>query len=232
VVNAASFSSLTVAPGELVTIFGNGIGPSPARQLALNAQGNVATSLGGVTVTFDGVAAPLLFAGADQINAVVPFAVGAGSTALLQVAAPGGQTFSVSLQVSATAPAVFTTTATGSGQGAILNSDLSVNSPAHPAARGSAIAIYATGTGALSPAVADGTIIAAAKLPLSQAPVSVTIGGQAATVTYQGAAPGLVAGVMQINAQIPAGVAPGAAVPVIVSAGGTPGLNTVTVAVQ
>ena len=138
----------------------------------------------------------------------------------------------MSLPVSAAAPAVFTTTASGSGQGAILNSDLSVNSPAHPAARGSAIAIYATGTGILNPAVADGTVIAAGSLPVSEAAVSVTIGGQAATVTYQGAAPGLVAGVMQINAQVPAGVAPGAAVPVIVSAGGTASLNTVTVAVQ
>jgi uncharacterized protein (TIGR03437 family) len=232
VVNAASFSSLTVAPGELVSIFGNGIGPSTPHQLTLNAQGNVATSLGGVTVSFDGIAAPLLYASAGQINAVVPFAVGANPTTLLQVAAPGGQTFSLSLSVSAAAPAVFTTTASGSGQGAILNSDLSVNSAAHPAARGSAIAIYATGTGMLNPVVPDGTIIAAGSLPVSQATISVTIGGQTATVTYQGAAPGLVAGVMQINAQIPAGVAPGAAVPVIVSAGGTAGLNAVTVAVQ
>jgi uncharacterized protein (TIGR03437 family) len=227
---------LTVAPGELVSIFGNGIGPSTPRQLTLNAQGNVATSLGGVTVSFDGIAAPLLYAAAGQINAVVPFAVGANSTTLLQVAAPGGQTFSVSLSVSAAAPAVFTTTA--SGQGAILNSDLSVNSAAHPAAPGSTIAIYATGTGMLNPAVPDGaiipdgTIIPAGSLPVSQAAISVTIGGQAATVTYQGAAPGLVAGVMQINAQIPAGIAPGAAVPVIVSAGGTAGLNTVTAAIQ
>jgi uncharacterized protein (TIGR03437 family) len=230
--NAASFSSLTVAPGELITIFGNGIGPSTPQPLTLNAQGNVGTSLGGITVSFDGIAAPLLYTSAGQINAVVPFAVGANSTTLLQVDAPGGQMFSVSLPVSAAAPAVFTTTSSGSGQGAILNSDLSVNSAAHPAARGSAIAIYATGTGVLNRAVPDGTIIPAGNLPLSQAAVSVTIGGQAATVTYQGAAPGLVAGVMQINAQIPVGVAPGAAVPVIVSAGGTAGLNTVTVAVQ
>ena len=69
-------------------------------------------------------------------------------------------------------------------------------------------------------AVADGSIIPTSNLPLSQAAVSVTIGGQLATVTYHGVAPGLVAGVMQINAQIPAGITPGAAVPVAVSAGG------------
>jgi len=231
-VNAASFSSLTVAPGELVTIFGNGIGPATPQQLTLNAQGNVATSLGGTTVTFDGIAAPLLYAGADQINAIVPFALSGSSTTLLEVTATGGRTYSVSLAVAAAAPAVFTSTASGSGQGAILNSDLSVNSAAHPAARGSDIAIYATGTGVLNRAVADGSIIPTTNLPLSQAAVSVTIGGQVASVTYQGAAPGLVAGVMQINAQIPAGITSGAAVPVVVSAGGVAGLNTVTVAVQ
>ena len=69
-------------------------------------------------------------------------------------------------------------------------------------------------------------------LPVSDAPISVTIGGQAAKVTYQGAAPGLVAGVTQVNAEIPNGITPGSAVPVVVSAGGVAGLNTVTVAVQ
>jgi uncharacterized protein (TIGR03437 family) len=231
VVNAASFSSLTVAPGELVSIFGNGIGPAAPQQLTLDGQGKVTTSLGGVSVSFDGIAAPMLYAAAGQINAVVPFGV-ASSRTVVRVAASGGRTFTVSLPVSAAAPAVFTTTASGSGQGAILNSDLSVNSAAHPAARGTTIAIYATGMGTLDPEVADGTVIAGGSLPMSHAAVSVTIGGQAATVTYQGAAPGLVAGVMQINAQVPAGVAPGAAVPVMVSASGAAGLNAVTLAVQ
>jgi len=80
--------------------------------------------------------------------------------------------------------------------------------------------------------VADGTIVSTTNLPLSAAPVSVTIGGQPATVGYQGAAPGLVAGVMQINAQVPASVTPGTAVPVTIGVGGTAGLNTVTMAVK
>jgi uncharacterized protein (TIGR03437 family) len=148
----------------------------------------------------------------------------------MQVSAPGGATFSATLPVSAAAPAIFVIGA--SGQGAILNGDLSVNSPAHPAARGSSITIYATGAGLLSPPVADGTIVSATNLPLSVASISVTIGGQPATVGYQGAAPGLVAGVMQIDAQVPAGVTPGAAVPVTMSVAGTSGLNTVTMAVN
>jgi hypothetical protein len=73
VVNAASFSASTISGGELITIFGKGIGPSSAQSLQLNANGNVTTSLAGVTGTFDGVAAPLLYVSANQINAVVPF---------------------------------------------------------------------------------------------------------------------------------------------------------------
>jgi uncharacterized protein (TIGR03437 family) len=229
VVSAASFTSSAIAPGELITIFGASIGPSAPVGLALES-GKVATSLGGLAVSFDGNLAPLLYAAAGQIDAVVPFAVAGKSTTLMQVSAPGGATFSATLPVSAAAPAIFVIGA--SGQGAILNGDLSVNSPAHPAARGSSITIYATGAGLLSPPVADGTIVSATNLPLSVASISVTIGGQPATVGYQGAAPGLVAGVMQIDAQVPAGVTPGAAVPVTMSVAGTSGLNTVTMAVN
>ena len=230
VVSAASFTSSAIAPGELITIFGNSIGPSVPLGLVLESPGKVATSVGGLTVGFDGNLAPLLYAAAGQINAVVPFVVAGKSTTLMRVSAHGGATFTATLPVSTAAPAMFVTSA--SGQGAILNGDLSVNSPAHPAARGSSISIYATGAGLLSPSVADGTIVSATNLPLSVAPMSVTIGGQPAPVGYQGAAPGLVAGVMQINAQVPAGVTPGPAVPVTISVGGTAGLNTVTVAVN
>jgi len=229
VVSAASFTSSAVAPGELITIFGNSIGPSAPVGLMLRA-GRVETSLRGLTVSFDGSLAPLLYAAAGQINAVVPFSVAGQSTTLMRVSAPGGLAFGATLPVSAAAPAIFVTSA--SGQGAILNGDLSVNSPAHPAARGAWVAIYATGAGLLSPSVADGTIIAATNLPLSAAPISVTIGGQPATVSYQGAAPGLVAGVMQINAQVPASVTPGSAVPVTIGVGGAAGLNKVTMAVK
>jgi uncharacterized protein (TIGR03437 family) len=230
VVSAASFTSFAIAPGELISLFGNSIGPAVPVGLQMDSSGKVATSLAGLTVSFDGNPAPLLYASAGQINAVVPFEVAGKSTTLMRVSAPGGAVFTVTLPVSTAAPAIFAIGA--AGQGAILNGDLSVNSAANPAARGSSIAIYATGAGLLSPAVADGTIVSATNLPLSVAPIAVTIGGQAATVSYQGAAPGLVAGVMQINAQVPANVTPGTAVPVAISVGGTAGLNTVTMAVK
>jgi uncharacterized protein (TIGR03437 family) len=232
VVNAASYGASTVAPGELVTIFGMSIGPADPQHLTLDAHGRVSTSLGGVTVSFDGTPAPLLYVSSGQINAVAPFSLAGKSTTLLKLTAPGGQVYSVALPVSAGAPAIFTMDASGSGQGAILNGDYSVNSPSRPAARGSSIAIYATGTGVLTPGVEDGTVIPLDNPPLSSAPVSVTIGGLPATVGYQGAAPGLVAGVAQINVQVPAGVTPGPAVPVTMTVGSSGALNTVAVAIQ
>ncbi|MGA2131577.1 MAG: hypothetical protein ABSH50_04605 [Bryobacteraceae bacterium] len=230
VVNAASYTSSAIAPGELISVFGIGIGPTDPLKLVLNSAGNVSTSLQGYTVTFDGVAAPLLYAAAGQINAVVPFSVAGKSSTVMELWAPANTRYSVTLPVSPAAPAIFELGT--SGQGGILNGDYSVNSAAHPAPRGSTVAIYATGTGVLTPASADGVVISATNPPVSAAPVTVTIGGQAAIVSYQGGAPGLVAGVMQINAQVPASVTPGSAVPVTISAGGVAGLATVTMAVE
>jgi len=232
VVSAASFSSFTIAPGELISIFGNSLGPAVPAGAALTPQGNVATSVGGVTATFDGVPAPLLYVSANQVNTIVPYEVAGKSTSVMQLTGPGGATYSATLPVSVTAPAVFVIGGSSGAQGAILNSNLSVNSTANPAARGSTVAIYATGTGLLNQSVTDGMLIPFTNPPVSAAPVTVVIGGLPAPVTYQGAAPGLVAGVMQINAQVPAGVSPGTAVPVTLSAGGTAGLNTVTMAVK
>ncbi len=222
VVNAASFSSSVVAPGELITVFGVGIGPAAAAGLKLDAQGQVSTSLAGYQVTFNGEPAPLLYVSPNQINAVAPFALAGKSSAVVQVSTSAGARYAASVPVGAAAPGIF----------AIANGNFSLNSAAHPAARGSAVAIYATGTGPLSPAVADGTVIRADSLPVSAAPVSVTIGGVPAAVSYQGAAPGFVAGVMQINAQVPAGAATGSAVPVTIGVGGTAGLNTIFMAVN
>jgi uncharacterized protein (TIGR03437 family) len=69
-------------------------------------------------------------------------------------------------------------------------------------------------------------------LPRPSLPVSITIGGQPAQVLYAGGAPGEVAGLMQINVQIPAGIQTGNAVPVVVSVGNVPSQAGVTIAVR
>jgi uncharacterized protein (TIGR03437 family) len=233
VVNAASYSSGAVAPGELVTIFGNTLGPAAPAGAVASASGTVGTTLGSVQVTFDGTPAPLLYASSGQINAVVPFEVAGQTSVQMTVTQTSGQSYSATLPVAAANPSIFSANASGTGPGAILNNaDLSQNSPSNPAAIGSAVVLFATGTGVLKPGVADGALIPSGNPPLIAQKVTVTIGGQNATVLYQGAAPTLVAGVSQINVQVPAGVVPGPAVPVTITVGGVPSINTVTMAVK
>jgi uncharacterized protein (TIGR03437 family) len=232
VVNGATFQSGAVAPGEIVSLFGSAIGPPTPALLALTNPRLVANSIEGVHVYFDGVPAPLLYASAGQVNAVVPYSVAGQSTTDVQLEYLGVLSNPVTLQVTATVPGVFSINGSGQGPGAILNtSDGSVNSAAKPAARGDWVSIFATGAGVTTPASVDG-FVASAPLPAPNAQVSVTMGGLSCQLNFEGAAPGLVSGVLQINAQVPAGLSPGPSVPVQVRIGAASSSATVTVAVQ
>lgn len=191
VVNAASFQGGPVAPGEAVSIFGCGLGPG-AGMAAAPVNGMLGTSLAGTRVLFDDVPAALWYASNGQVNALAPQASGAKPTAALEVEYAGQRSETVSLATADAAPGVFTLDASGRGQGAILNQDGAVNSPANPAPQGSIVMIFATGGG--QPGL----------------PVRVEIGGVAAQVTYAGAAPGF-DGLTQVNAQIPEATPPGSA---------------------
>jgi uncharacterized protein (TIGR03437 family) len=148
-----------------------------------------------------------------------------------------GQSSNVYRLTSATtAPGLFTQNASGTGPGAILNQDNSLNGPGNPAAKGSVVQVYLTGEGQLSPPVATGTIIAATLPPPQVTPapalaVGVTLNGQPALYVYAGAAPDLVAGIMQLNVQIPA-TAPSGALRILVSIGGNTSQSNVTVSVR
>jgi uncharacterized protein (TIGR03437 family) len=136
----------------------------------------------------------------------------------------------VTLQVAAAAPALFSANQTGTGPGAILNQDSSLNTAANPAAKGSIVILYGTGEGQTNPAGVDGRV-AATIFPKPLLNVSVSIGGQAAEVAYAGAAPFLVAGVFQINVKIPEN-APSGAVPVVVRVGSFASQEGISVQVQ
>ena len=82
--HAASYSQDAVAPGEMVAIFGSSLGPLTPAGLQLDDSGNVAFTLAGTQVLFDGVASPMVFAGDSQVNAIVPFGV-SGDTTQVQV---------------------------------------------------------------------------------------------------------------------------------------------------
>jgi len=228
VVNAGSFLPGPVAPGELVTLIGSGIGPA-STQYPNGSPSN--TALGGTSVLFDGTAAPLLYAAANQINAIVPYGVSGRTTTQVTVAAQGQIIAGVALAVAATAPAIFTLNSTGVGPGAILNQDSSVNSQSNPAAKGSVIAIFATGAGQTNPPSVDGQITGTV-LPKPLLPVSVQIGGLDAEVPYAGAAPGLIAGVLQVNALIPSGAPSGPAVSIVLTAGQSRSQSGVAIAIR
>ena len=228
IVNAASFHSGPVAPGEIVTIFGDKLGPPDLAGAQFDAQGKLAATLAGTQVLFDDVPAPLIYSYATQLSAIVPYEVAGHATTQVVVSHNGQRSAPVTMPVTATAPALFTASSKGSGPGAILNQDGRYNSVV-PAARGSFVTLFATGEGQTIPAGANGSL-AGAILPKPAAPVSVKIGGIDAEIQYAGAAPGEVAGVLQVNVRVP-GSAPVGQQPIVVTVGENSSPSNVTVSV-
>jgi uncharacterized protein (TIGR03437 family) len=138
--------------------------------------------------------------------------------------------------LAATAPGLFTQNSSGKGLGAILNQDYSLNGPGNPAAKGGIVQVYLTGEGQTNPPSVTGAITTATLpppqvTPAPALPIKVLIGGQSAVYAYAGEAPGLVAGTMQLNVQIPAN-APSGALSIQVSIGGNISQNGVLVSVE
>lgn len=223
-----SLLSGTVSPGMIFSLYGFQIGPDPAQGLQV-VGGRVATSLGNVRVLFNGLAAPLLYAGPNQINGVVPYGVGTSGVAIVAVERNGrtGNTFNV--PVVPAMPGFFTIAQSGKGGGAFLNQDGSVNTPNNPAAPGSIVVLYATGQGTMNPPHTDGQVVTA--INRTALPVRVFIGDQEAVVHYAGSAPQLVAGLLQVNVQVPQGLAPGQ-VPVVLQVGDARSPRTVSLSVR
>jgi len=230
VVNAASFVGGAVAAGEIVTVFGTGIGPASLVGLRLTRAGLVDNFLADAQVLFDNVPSPLVYVSERQTSAIVPYAVAGKSSTEMVVEYQGRRSAAVTLPVVAAAPALFSLSASGRGGGAILNEDNSVNAESNRAAKGSIVVLFGTGEGQTDPPGVDGKL-AAGVFPKPTQNVSVRIGGLAAEVLYAGAAPGLVAGVLQVNARVPAAVASGN-VPVVVTVGSASSQPDLTVAVQ
>jgi uncharacterized protein (TIGR03437 family) len=227
VLNGASFQSGPVAPGEIVTLIGSGIGPVSAQEPSTSPS----TTLAGSEVLFDGIRAPLLFAAQNQINAVVPYGTSGKAKTQLEVNLQGQRIAGTQVSVAPTAPAIFTLDSSGAGQGAILNQDSTMNSPANPARKGSVVALFGTGAGQTDPGGLDGQITGAV-LPKPLVPVYAYIAGFAAEVQYAGAAPGLIAGVIQVNVLIPAEAPSGEAVPITLTIGQRESGSGVTLAIK
>ena len=222
VVNGASGASGAVSPGEFVSIFptnSGSIGPTPAQGLTLTSTGTVSTNLGNTQVLFDGVPAALAYAGSGQINAIVPYEVGGQQTTYMTVVMNGNQVGAANLVVTDSVPSLVALSG-GTGEGAVVNQDGTINATSNPAPAGTVITFFGTGEGMLTPAVLTGAVTASTgtTFPAPVLPVTLTIGGQAASISYAGESPGFASGVLQINAMVPSGTASGAQ-PVVVTIG-------------
>lgn len=238
VVNSASFRQGTISPGEIVTLFGLGLGPATLAFFDPTTP-PIPTSLPSAapaaSVTINGTPAPLIYASANQLALIVPYSI-SGSTASIVATFGTLSSAAYSVAVAPVNPGVYTVAASGQGQAALLNfnattGDYTVNGPTNPAARSSTVVLYVTGAGAMSSSVANQLIPATPAVTPSQAPI-VTIGGQAATVLAAQAPPGSVPGLLQLNVSVPQNITPGAAVPVLVSIGGVDSQAGVTMAVR
>ncbi len=214
--NAASYLSTTsfdipglaVAPLEIVTLFGGGLGPATLQTGGLDQNGRLTTVVGDTRVLFDGVPAPIIYASAGQTSAIVPAEVAGRVFTVISVERAGQVASIATASITSTLPGIFTSNASGSGPVASFNQDGSLNGPTRPAPTGSVVTLFATGAGMMDRPLSNGAVTDSNLLRPLQ-PVSIRIGTQTAELLYAGSAPSLVHGVLQVNVRIPAGLLPG-----------------------
>jgi uncharacterized protein (TIGR03437 family) len=250
--NAASWDASAIAPGEVVAIQGTSVGPS--QQMFASSASQLGTSLGGVSVLFNGIPGAMIYTtpisgNTQQLAAVVPYEIAANpatTSVNVQVEVQGNSSDPFPMNVATALPGLFTNDYSGLGQAAALNQDTvngqtvttrngplnpSASPPTQPATRGSYVLIYATGEGQTNPPGVDGRI-ATSIFPAPVLSCSVSIGGIPVTPASCGATPNSTAGELQVKAQVPMGVAPGNSVPVQVTIGNVISPVGVTIAVQ
>lgn len=231
--NAASLQPGNLAPGEIFSIFGQGIGPAAPAMGAFDATGRLSTTLGDVQVLFTAVftatPAPLFYVQSQQINAQVPYEMAGQSSAQMQVVYQGVIVASMRVSLAAASPALFTF-GNGMGNAVVVNQDGTLNSAQNPAPRGSTVVLYATGAGQTSPAGVTGQP-AVSPIPQPVLPVTLTMMNIPATILFAGDAPGFV-GLMQINAQVPSGFVPAGNLPLVLAVGTYQSPAGVTIAVD
>ena len=189
IANAASLTQ-SFAPGMLMSVFGTGL--STGSPQIVTAAPLPVTSASGTSVTINGIAAPLLYVSATQINLQIPYEAAAGSALL--VVKNGVESASISFTINAAGPGIFV----DSRNGNLV--------PSESAAGGSTIECYVTGAGLVTPTEATGNVPYAGTIPVTDLPVTVTIGGVAVTPVYLGI-PGWSVGVLQINVPVPTSLA-------------------------
>jgi uncharacterized protein (TIGR03437 family) len=241
-VNNASFSAGTtpLAPGTIAAIFGTNLNDGSSNAFSsFGSDGKLLTTLGGASVTFNGIPAPLFSSFPAQLNVEVPEELAGATSATVQVTVGGQTSAPQSVPLGPGSPGIFTIPSGGTGQGAIQIANTVIfaapsgsiqGAQAQPANSGDFLTIYCTGLGAVTNPPATGAPAPSYPPSTTTATPQVTIGGVQANVTFYGLAPGFV-GLYQVNAQVPAGLPAGDAVPLVLTIGGQSS-NTVTVAIS
>jgi uncharacterized protein (TIGR03437 family) len=225
-----------------IVIRGANMGPATLLVNAVGSNGLFGTTLSGTRVFFDGVAAPVYYTSNTQVSVYVPYSLAGKSTTQMVVSYQGVSSTPQSYRVAPAAPGIYTLNATGtasgdgSGQGAILNQNFSINTAANPELTGNYVSIYATGEGQTTPAGVDGSVSPnRLPLPAPVLPVTVSFDGAppvaASEINYTGEAPGAIAGLFQVNVRIPPGLATGPHL-IVIGVGGTPSQSGVIVNVR
>jgi uncharacterized protein (TIGR03437 family) len=220
VVSAASNTlRQPLAPGSYITVYGENLssGSFIAPSLPLRTQ------LGGTQVILAGKPLPLNYAGASQINAIVPFDTPVNAVQQLIVQQNGALSVPAPVVLSPAQPAIFTQDQSGQGLGVIVDykadgSGSFLVDHSHPVSAGDTLVIYCTGLGPVDQAVTAGNAGPSSPLANAVNPVTATVGGVSATVLFAGLAPQLT--VYQMNIVVPAGVTPGSDVPIVLSQSG------------
>ena len=198
VINPTSFSPTggPIAPGDFIRLYGSGWATT-----ALSATPPYPTSLNGVKVLVNNVAAPIYFVTATTIDFLVPWGTTAPGTASIVVQAASGISNTVTVPVAATGPGVLTIAQNGAGPAIMQHADYSQVTPASPAVGGETLVVYLTGLGAVTPAVADGAGSSTTAPSTTTVQPTVLIGGKAANVVYSGLT--IYPGLYQINVTMP-----------------------------
>ena len=196
--SAATTASTAVAPGEFLTIYGTGLGPTSPLIASPDSTGSFGANLGGTQVFFDGHPAPLLYVSERQINTLVPYEVSGQASTVIRVQSSQGVSENYALTVTAVQPNVFV----------VVNQDGSQNNPQNPAAEESIVTLWVSGAGVLDQNLPDGSV-ASTPPPAPRLLVTIVVSpGESCaaldvTPQFAGASPGLLANLLQINVQLP-----------------------------
>jgi uncharacterized protein (TIGR03437 family) len=231
IVNAASQLPGGVSPGEIVVIGGVSVGPAALVVAPIAGATALPVSLGGVTVSFNGIAAPIIYVSASQTSVQVPYALAGASSAAVRVSNGSGTSPAFNVPVVLSAPGLFTLNYSGAGAAVALNFG-GVNSAQNPVARGSSIILFATGEGLTAPAGVDGMIQTSATVHVPLQSISVRIAGVPAQVLFSGSEPGNTAGIVEIGVLVPANLPAVTAAPVTLTIGGVTTTQVTTLAVR